>query len=66
MSEQEELILFEKIDKGLKKSYEDLLRRKAALNQDMVFADENGMPRIVPAKEALKEYEKQEHGKRPS
>ena len=59
MSEQEELILFEKIDKGLKQSYEDLLRRKAALGQDMVFADENGMPRVVPAKEALKEYEKQ-------
>ena len=58
MSEQEELILFDKIDKGLKKSYEDLLRRKAALGQDMVFADENGMPRIVPAKDALKEYEK--------
>lgn len=59
MSEQEELILFEKIDKGLKQSYENLLRRKAALGQDMVFADENGMPRVVSAKEALKEYEKQ-------
>ena len=59
MSEQEELILFEKIDKGLKKSYEDLLRRKAALGQDMVFADENGMPRVVSAKEALEEYETQ-------
>lgn len=58
MSEQEELSLFDKIDKGLKKSYEDLLRRKAALGQDMVFADENGMPRVVPAKEALEEYEK--------
>ena len=58
MSEQEELILFYKIEKGLKQSYEDLLRRKAALGQDMVFADENGMPRIVPAREALKEYEK--------
>ena len=58
MSEQDELILFDKIDKGLKQSYEDLLRRKAALGQDMVFADENGMPRVVPAKEALKEYEK--------
>ena len=59
MSEQEELSLFDKIDKGLKQSYEDLLRRKAALGQDMVFADENGMPRVIPAKEALKEYEKQ-------
>ena len=59
MSEQEELILFDKIDKGLKQSYEDLLHRKAALGQDMVFADENGMPRVVPAEEALKEYETQ-------
>ena len=59
MSEQEKQDLENKICEGLKKSYEDLLRRKAALGQDMVFADENGMPRVVPAKEALKEYEKQ-------
>lgn len=58
MSEQEELKLFEKIDKGLSESFENLLRRKAALGQDMVFADENGQPRIVPAKDALIEYEK--------
>lgn len=58
MSEQEELKLFEKIDKGLKESYENLLRRKAALGQDMVFADENGRPRIVSARDALIEYEK--------
>ena len=58
MSEQEELILFYKIEKGLKQSYEDLLRRKAALSQDMVFADEKGMPLIVPAKQALEQFEK--------
>ncbi|MBD5175451.1 MAG: hypothetical protein HDT06_06495 [Bacteroidales bacterium] len=40
----------------MKESYENLLRRKAALGQDMVFADENGMPRVVPAKIALEEY----------
>ncbi|MDE6236702.1 MAG: hypothetical protein K2M45_02415 [Muribaculaceae bacterium] len=57
MSEQEELKLLSKIEKGLKQSYENLLRRKAALGQDMVFADENGMPRVVPANEALAEYE---------
>ena len=57
MSEQEELILFDKLEKGLNQSYENLLRRKAALGQDMVFADNNGMPRIVPAKDALKEFE---------
>lgn len=59
MSEQEKIELREKINQGLKQSYENLLRRKAALGQDMVFADENGLPRIVPAVEALAEYESQ-------
>ena len=58
MSEQEKIILREKINEGLKRSYENLLRRKAALGQDMVFADENGQPRVVPAREALAEYER--------
>lgn len=58
MSEQEKIELRKKITAGLKMSYENLLRRKAALGQDMVFADENGQPRIVPAKEALAEYER--------
>ena len=59
MSEPEKQELENKICEGLNKSYEDLLRRKAALGQDMVFADENGMPRVVSAKEALEEYETQ-------
>lgn len=58
MSEQEKQDLREKISNGLKESYEALLRRKAALGQDMVFADENGRPRVVPAREALAEYER--------
>lgn len=57
MSEQEKIELHKKIYDGLKKSFEDLLRRKAALGQDMVFADENGKPRIVPACQALADYE---------
>lgn len=57
MSDKEEINLIQKLDKGLKKSYENLLRHKAALGQDMVFADENGMPRVVPARVALAEYE---------
>lgn len=57
MCEQEKLYLIIKLNQGLKQSYENLLRRKAALGQDMVFADENGLPRIVPAVEALAEYE---------
>ncbi len=59
MTDEEKLELREKLIAGLEKSYENLLRRKAALGYDMVFADENGMPRIVAAKEALAEYEKQ-------
>ena len=57
MSEREKLDLIDKLNHGLKQSYENLLRRKAALGQDMVFADENGMPRVVPANEAFAEYE---------
>ena len=49
MSEQEELKLLSKIEKGLKQSYENLLRRKAALGQDMVIADAKGQPVIIPA-----------------
>ncbi|MDE6802520.1 MAG: hypothetical protein K2J07_03135 [Muribaculaceae bacterium] len=58
MSEQEKRELVETICMGLKKSYEALLRRKAALGQDMVFGDENGNPVVVPAREALAEYER--------
>ena len=57
MSDKEKLDIIETLDKGLEQSYENLLRRKAALGQDMVFADENGQPRIVSAREALTEYE---------
>lgn len=56
MSEQKDITIYDKVRLGLKISYEKLLRRKAALGQDMVFADKNGMPRVVPAKEALSEY----------
>ena len=58
MSEKEKLDIKEKITKGLNQSDENLLRGKVALGQDMVFADENGQPRIVSAREALAEYER--------
>lgn len=58
MSDKEKINIIENLDKGLNQSYENLLRRKAALGQDMVFADENGQPRIVSAREALAEYER--------
>ena len=58
MSEQERLDLRIKINKGLQVAYKNLLQRKAAMGQDLVFADENGKPRIVSAREALAQYEK--------
>lgn len=54
MSEQDELKLFDTISIGLKQSYEFLLRRKAALGQEMVIADADGQPIVVPAKELIK------------
>ncbi|MDE6557415.1 MAG: hypothetical protein K2K55_10715, partial [Duncaniella sp.] len=49
----EKFDLKEKITEGLKKSYKDLLKRKAALGLEVVIADANGKPIIVPAKELL-------------
>lgn len=46
-----------KINKGLKKLYEALLRRKAALGQDMVIADADGQPLVVPAANLLAKRE---------
>lgn len=57
MSEQEEIKLFEKISEGLKQSYESLLHRKAALGQDMVIADADGNPIVVPAVDLLAKRE---------
>ncbi len=59
MSEQEEIILFDKISKGLKHSYETLLRRKAALGQDMVITDANGQPLVVSAADLLAQREEE-------
>ena len=57
MSEQEEIRLFDKISNGLKQSYETLLKRKAALGQDMVIADASGQPVVVPAADLLAKRE---------
>ncbi len=59
MSEQEKIDIRNKINEGLKKSYEALLIRKAALGQDMVIADANGQPLIVPAAELLAKREEE-------
>lgn len=56
MSSNEKKDLIQKLNYGLKISFENLLHRKAALGQDMVFADEKGKPLVIPAKEALNNY----------
>lgn len=58
MSENERIKLRAKINKGLKESYDALLRRKAALGQDMVIADAKGQPLVVSAAELLAKKEK--------
>lgn len=57
MSEQEKMNIRTKINKGLKKSYEALLRRKVALGQDIVIADADGQPVVVPAVDLLAKRE---------
>lgn len=57
MSEQEKINIRTKINEGLKKSYKALLRRKAALGQDMVIADATGQPLVVPAADLLAKRE---------
>lgn len=49
MSEQEKKDLRAKIKKGLNQGYENLLRRKAALGQDVITADSEGKPVAVAA-----------------
>lgn len=59
MSEQEKINIRAKLNEGLKKSYDTLLRRKAALGQDMVIAGDNGQPIVVSASDLLAKREKE-------
>ena len=55
MSEQEKIILREKLNKGLAWSYEKMLRDKASRNEN-VLVSKNGVPVAEPAEEVLKKY----------
>lgn len=59
MSEQEKINIRAKLNEGLKKSYDTLLRRKTALGQDMVIAGDNGQPIVVSASDLLAKREKE-------
>lgn len=56
MSEQEKKEIRERVCRGLQLSYENLLRQKAAMGQDLVSSDGKGHPRYVPARKALADY----------
>lgn len=51
MSEEERKILIE----ALKKAEYQTLRRKAMLNENVVHADENGNPILIPARKVFVE-----------
>lgn len=58
MSEQKKIKLFERIRKGILKAQKQLFERKAKLGESVVFGNENGQSRIIPASEALAELKR--------
>lgn len=54
MSEEEKIILSDKITAGILKAQRELYQRKAKLGETVVIADDEGRPITVPAEEALK------------
>ena len=55
MSEQEKIILREKLNEGLAWSYEKMLREKASRNEN-VLVSKDGMPVSEPARKVLKKF----------
>lgn len=53
MSEQEKIILSDKITDGIKKAQRKMFERKAKLGEPVVVADKNGMPITISAEDAL-------------
>ena len=53
MEERERLELWDKLNKGLEKSYEKMLREKIEKNQPVIIS-EDGVPKSVPAEEAMR------------
>lgn len=54
MSEQDKIILSDKITEGIRKAQKALFERKAKLGETVVVADANGQPVTISAEEALK------------
>ena len=58
MSERESLDLRDKLNKGLKESFEKMLLRKRQLGESVVTCDENGNVITLTAEEAWQLYQK--------
>lgn len=56
MSENEEIIFFEKLRNGIREAQIKMLERKAKLGEKVVIGDKNGMPIQISAEEALLRY----------
>lgn len=54
MSEQEKIILADKITDGIVRAQKRMLERKAKLGEPVVVADANGQPILISAEEALR------------
>ena len=60
MSEQETREFFEKIRKGIREAQRTMFERKMKLGEEVVIADENGMPLVISAEEALRRFDARE------
>ncbi len=54
MSDQDKIILSDKITEGIRKAQKAMLERKAKLGESVVIADSNGQPITLPAEEVLR------------
>ena len=56
MSEQESIELYARLRECIRKTQRRMVERKAKLGESIVIADENGMPLVISAQEALPLY----------
>lgn len=56
MTEREYESYFERVRRGLDRSVEKILRQKALLDREVVYARPDGTPFTMPASEALNVY----------
>lgn len=60
MSEQESIILFSKINEGIREAQRRLFERKAKLGETIISADAQGKPCEISAEEALRRLRQSE------